>query len=159
MLRIALAALHLLALGIGLGAVWARARALRERPLDVSAARRAFAADSWWGFAAALWIATGVWRLLAGTEKATSYYMHNHVFFAKMGCLALILVLELWPMITLIRWRRAATRRGDAWRPESSAAARVRAISYLEALLVVAMIVAAVMVARGYGATVLVPRG
>ena len=124
MLRVALAALHLLALGIGLGAVWARARALGERPLDVSAARRAFAADTWWGVAAGLWIATGLWRLLAGTEKATSYYLHNHVFFAKMGCLALILVLELWPMTTLIRWRVTAKRRGDGWRPDAGAAGR-----------------------------------
>ena len=40
------AALHLLALGIGLGAVWARGRALRGT-LDPAGRRRAFAADSW----------------------------------------------------------------------------------------------------------------
>src|SRR5215210_3226950 len=97
MLRIALAAIHLLALGVGLGAVWARARAF-----DGAAARRAFAADTWWGVAASLWISTGLWRLLAGTEKATSYYLSNHVFFAKMGFLAAILLLELWPIVTLV---------------------------------------------------------
>ena len=152
MLRITLAIVHLLALGIGLGAVWTRARALGERPFDRGSTRRVFAADGWWGLAAVLWIGTGLWRLLAGTEKATSYYLANHVFFAKMGFLAAILLLELWPAITLVRWRRKAARSGSSWSPDSSTAAKLRVISYVEALVVVAMVCAAVMMARGYGA-------
>lgn len=152
MLRIVLAIVHLLALGIGLGAIWTRARALGERPFDRGAMRRVFAADGWWGLAAVLWIGTGLWRLLAGTEKATGYYLANHVFFAKMGFFASILLLELWPALTLMRWRRRAARSGASWSPDSSTAARVRAISYLEALLVVAMVCAAALMARGYGA-------
>ena len=149
MLRLALAVLHLLALGIGLGAVWARARALGG-PVDARSVRRALVADAWWGIAAALWIGTGLWRLLAGTEKATAYYLQNHAFYAKMGLLALILVLEVWPMVTLGRWRadvgRAEGTRGAA------AARRIATISYVEALLTVGMVVAAVAMARGYGA-------
>ena len=152
MLRLVLASLHLLALGIGLGAVWARARGLRE-PIDRASLRRAFAADGWWGFAAALWISTGLWRLIAATEKPTTYYMHNHVFFMKMGFLLLILLLEIWPMVTLIRWR-AASRRGSLV-PERLAdkARHIRSISYFQALLVVCMVVAAAAMARGFGAT------
>src|SRR5205823_4007875 len=93
MLRLFLAAMHLIALGIGLGAVWQRATAL-SGPLDRAAMVRAFRADTWWGIAAALWIATGLWRLLAGTEKGSSYYMHNQFFFAKMSFLVIILLLE-----------------------------------------------------------------
>jgi putative membrane protein len=152
MLRLILAAAHLLALGIGLGAVWARARGLRE-PIDRASLRRAFAADGCWGFAAALWISTGLWRLIAATEKPTTYYMHNHVFFMKMGFLLIILLLEIWPMITLIRWR-AASRRGSLV-PERLAdkARHIRSISYFQALLVVCMVVAAAAMARGYGTT------
>lgn len=152
MLRIVLAVLHLLALGIGLGAVWARARAMGEQPLDRHSARRAFAADGWWGFAAALWIGTGLWRLLAGTDKATAYYVANHVFYAKMGFLIVILLLEISPAITLVRWRRAAARGGSTWSPNPRIAARIRIISHLQVLLVVAMVSAAVLMARGYGA-------
>jgi putative membrane protein len=152
MLRITLAIVHLIALGIGLGAVWSRARALGESPLDRGSARRVFAADSWWGLAAVLWIGTGLWRLLAGTEKATGYYVANHIFYAKMGFFAAILLLELWPAITLVRWRRNAARSGSSWTPDASSAGRMRAISYVEALLVIAMVCAAVMMARGYGA-------
>src|SRR5207247_5390021 len=57
-IRWLLAAVHLLALGVGLGAVWARGRAL-QAPLDVPALRRVFSADTWWGIAAVLWIGTG----------------------------------------------------------------------------------------------------
>src|SRR4029079_871880 len=109
MLRLALAALHLLALGIGLGAVWGRARALGG-PRDSRALRRALAADGWWGIAALPWIGTGLWRLLAGPEKATGYYLRNHLFMAKMGLLVLVLLLEAWPMVTLVRLRRDPAR-------------------------------------------------
>ncbi len=151
MLRLTLAALHLLALGIGLGGLWARARALGEQPLDVAAVRRAFTADSWWGIAALLWIVTGLWRLLGGVERQTTYYTHNVVFLTKMDLFALIFALELWPMITLIRWRIAARRAGGAWKPDVTVARRIRVISYIQVVLIVAMVVAAVSMARGYG--------
>ena len=150
MLRLLLAALHLIALGIGLGAVWARGNAL-NRPLDRAAMVRAFHADTWWGIAAVLWISTGLWRLLAGTEKATSYYMHNEAFFAKMLFLVVILLLEIGPMITLIRWRQIAGRGTSAWNPNPAAARRIARISYVEAVLIIAMVFAAVAMARGYG--------
>ena len=143
MLRIVLAALHLLALGIGLGAVWSRARLLGGR-FDSGAVRRALVVDSWWGVAAVVWLATGLWRLFAATEKATTYYMTSRVFFAKMGMFVLVLILEIGPMITLLRWRRGM-------QPDASAAKRIATISYVECLLVIAMVVAAVAMARGYG--------
>jgi putative membrane protein len=152
MLRLTLAALHLIALGIGLGAVWARGNALSS-PLDLPAMRRAFRADTWWGLAAALWIATGLWRLFGSTEKSTAYYMRNHIFFAKMGFLVLILLLEIWPMITLIRWRQIAGRGTSAWNPNPAAARRIAKISYAEAVLIICMVFAAVAMARGYGET------
>src|SRR5215210_2519515 len=112
MLRLTLAALHLLALGIGFGAVLGRSFALRVRPATAESLRRAFHFDTQWGVAAGLWVATGLWRYLGATEKATSYYNHNHAFLGKMGMLALILALEVWPMVTLIRWRSALGRGG-----------------------------------------------
>jgi putative membrane protein len=68
-----------------------------------------------------------------------------------MGFLAAILLLELWPIVTLVRWRRAAARGGSSWTPDVWQAATVRLVSYVEAALVIAMVAAAVMMARGYG--------
>lgn len=150
MLRIVLASLHLLALGIGLGAVWMRARALRG-PLERGGLARAFTADAWWGFAALLWLSTGLWRLFGAAEKATSYYMTSHVFYAKMGFLVLILLLEIGPMITLIRWRRARSASSLNTAAVVPAARRIVLVSYVEAWLILAMVVASTMLARGYG--------
>lgn len=139
---------HLLALGIGLGAVWVRARGFRG-PFDQGNLRRLFAADTLWGLAAVLWIATGLWRLLAGTEKPTAYYLHNPVFWLKMSALVAIFLLEVAPMMTLIRWRIEA-RRGVP--VDSRRAPLYASISYAEAVLVLVMVAAATAMARGVGA-------
>jgi putative membrane protein len=153
MLRITLAVLHLLALGIGLGAVYARARALHKVDSTNGSLARAFAADNWWPVAALLWISTGLWRVFAATEKTTSYYWTNHIFLAKMGFLLAIIALEIWPTVTLIRWRKAtATQTLPPSAQLGATARRIARISDVQTLLVIAMIVAAVMMARGYGA-------
>ena len=141
------ASLHLLALGIGLGAVWARGRALRSS-LDAGSLRQVFFADTLWGLAAVLWISTGLWRLLAGLEKGTGYYLQNHLFLTKMALLALVLLLEIRPMITLIRWRRTVSR-GEA--PDTRAAPLLARISFMQAWLIVLMVFAATAMARGMG--------
>src|SRR5918998_3820683 len=119
MLRLTLAWLHLIALGIGLWAVLARGQALKQAAAELArtdALRRAFLADAHWGVAAGLWLATGLWRYLGSTEKSTSYYNSNHIFLTKMTLFVVVVALEVWPMITLIRWRaavgRAASRQG-----------------------------------------------
>lgn len=147
MTRLILAALHLLALGIGLGAVWTRAGALRG-VLDPAGVRRVLTADAWWGVAALLWLGTGVWRLLAGTEKATAYYMANHWFLAKMGLFVLVVALEIRPAVTFMGWRKSV--RGGAT-PDTDSAGALAAISTLQAAIVAAIVFLAVAMARGYG--------
>jgi uncharacterized membrane protein len=145
---LALAWLHLLALGIGLGGVWGRARALHDslrEPADERALKRALVADTWWGVAAVIWLVTGLWRLLAGIEKGTSYYLSNHAFHVKMAMFVAILALEAWPMVTLIRWRMGTRA------PNPRDAGRIEVISYVECALVIGVAFAAVAMARGFG--------
>lgn len=154
MLTITLAALHLLALGIGLGAVIARGSALREPPTN-AALRRAFRSDGFWGLAALLWLATGLWRWFAGLEKPSGYYLSNPVFHAKLGLFILIVAIEVWPAITLIRWRRSFSAGESAERlMNSGGARRIALLSHIEALMVVAVVFLAVAMARGFGARV-----
>lgn len=142
------AAVHLLALGIGLGAVWARSRALR-RPLDAAGLQRVFTSDAWWGIAALLWLSTGLVRLLGSMEKTTTWYFHNNYFLLKMAVFFAILLLELPQMISFIRWRRAS-RRGEL--PDTTRAITFSRASNLQVALVVAMVFAATAMARGLGA-------
>jgi putative membrane protein len=151
MLRVALAAFHLVVLGLGLWAVLTRSSALRE-PLTTGSLQRALRADAVWGIAFALWLGTGLWRLFGETEKTLGYYTHNTLFLTKMALLVLILALEVWPMLTLIQWRRAlgrGTLLKEAVTPMT--ARRIALFSHIQALLVVLMIFAACGMARGFG--------
>lgn len=148
-IRWVLAALHLLALGIGLGAVWARSRALRQS-LDAAGLARVFAADAWWGIAALLWLSTGLIRLFSSLEKGTAYYFGNHFFLLKMALFITIILLELAPMMTFGRWRRAA-RHGEL--PDTTRAPVLARTSVIQAALIVAMLFAATAMARGLGAS------
>jgi putative membrane protein len=158
MLRLTLAWLHLIALGIGFWAVLARGQALREavRELPGTASlRRAFRADAHWGIAALLWLGTGLWRYLGSTEKATGYYNSNHIFLTKMTLFVVILALELWPMATLARWRSAVGRAAgsDVSGPaiDAAKARKIATISYIQGAIVAIIVLAAVAMARGYG--------
>jgi len=140
-------ALHLLALAIGLPSVFLRGRALRGR-LDREGLRRVFAADTVWGIAAALWLATGLLRAFGGLEKGAAFYLGSWLFLTKMGLFVLIVALEIRPMVTLIRWR-AATR--GAGTPDTSAARSLYHLNHVELALVVVMVFVASFMARGYG--------
>jgi putative membrane protein len=113
--RAVLSGLHVLTLALGLGAVFARGRRLRDlrdAPEDERALRRLYQADSLWGVAALLWIATGLGRVFGRLEKEPDFYLRNGFFWVKMGLFALILALEIRPMVTLLRWRAAKSRAG-----------------------------------------------
>ena len=149
MLRVLLAGIHLLALAMGLGGVWVRARALGRIGPTADAARlgTVFTADAFWGVAALLWLGTGLARWLMGTEKARGYYPSNHFFLAKMGLFVVILLLELRPIVALTRWRREAAR----GMVDTAAARHLGIISHIEAAIVVVMVFLASLMARGYG--------
>src|SRR2546428_10545295 len=101
-----------MALALGLGSVWTRGRALRSRTFDKEAIRRVLAADNFWGIAALLWIGTGLTRVLAGLDKDTDFYVHNGLFWVKIGLFAVLFILEGRPMITFIGWRLVGARGG-----------------------------------------------
>jgi putative membrane protein len=152
MLRITLAVLHLVALVIGMSAIDIRARNLRKLRTDSDALKDVFTSDSVWGIAALLWVSTGLWRWFAGTEKSPSYYANNHIFMAKLGFFVLILLLELWPMFRLIRWRLSAAKGRLAPVDQLVPVANTIAIiSRIQSLVLLFILIAAVLMARGYG--------
>jgi putative membrane protein len=147
MLAAIVSALHLLALAIGLPSVFLRGRALRGR-LDSEGLRRLFAADSMWGIAALLWLATGLLRAFGGLEKGTAFYLGSRLFWLKLGLFALVVALEIWPMLTFIRWRRQL---GRGQSPDTSRARILYILSHAEMALVVVIVFVASFMARGFG--------
>jgi putative membrane protein len=65
-----------------------------------------------------------------------------------MALLAIILALEIRPMIALIGWRRRAAAGGQ---PDTSKARLFARISFAQAGLLVLMVFLAAAMARGYG--------
>ena len=147
MIAALVSALHLLALALGLPSVYFRGRALRGR-LDADGLRQLFLADNVWGLAAALWLVTGLLRAFGGLEKGTAFYLASTLFWTKMALFALILLLEIWPMTTFLRWR-SARRRGAA--PDTSSARGLYLVNHVEMALVVLMVFVAAFMARGFG--------
>ena len=141
-----LAAIHLLAFALGFWAVLSRGTAFRRLATGVGETRSVLIADNLWGISAILLLVTGGMRAFAGYEKGADYYLHQPLFHLKMTLFVLILLLEVAPMVTLIKWRMAQAR-GAAI--NTGRAALFARISHIEALLVLLMVVAATGMARG----------
>ena len=147
MLSAIVSALHVLALAIGLPAVYLRGRALKG-PLDADGFRRLFGTDTLWGIAAVLWLATGLLRAFGGLEKGTAFYVSSRLFWTKIALFGLIVLFEIAPMLAFIRWR-SQLKRGQA--PDTSRAHAFYLVNHIEMALVVLMVFVAVFMARGFG--------
>jgi putative membrane protein len=152
LIRWLLAALHLLAFGFALYAVLSRARALRHLDATQSVQanevrlRDVFRSDTIWGVTAIVLIVSGVTRAFGGFEKGAGYYLHEPLFHLKMTVLVLILLIEVSPMMALIRWRVALAQGGAI---DLTRARRFASLSDIEAGLVMVMVIAASGMARG----------
>jgi putative membrane protein len=156
LVRWLLAAIHLLAFGFALASILRRAWALRQlgaasaacASIASTALPAAFRADSGWGLSALVLVVTGLMRAFGGFEKGADYYLHEPLFHVKMTALALILILEVPPMIALIRWR-IALKKGAT--PDLRRAPTFARISVIQTLLLIVMVFAASGMARGIG--------
>ena len=147
MLSAIVSALHVLALALGLPAVFLRGRALKGR-LDADGLRRLFAADAVWGVAAVLWLATGLLRAFGGLEKGTPFYLSSPLFWTKMALFVAVVSLEIWPMVTFIVWR---ARLGRGLAIDTSRARALYIVNHVEMALVVVIVFTASFMARGFG--------
>ncbi|RRW54339.1 MULTISPECIES: DUF2214 family protein [Pseudomonas] len=141
-----LAAIHLFAFALAFWAALTRGTAFRKLSAGTGEVRRVLLADNLWGLSALTLLITGAMRAFGGYEKGSDYYLHQPLFHLKMTLFLLILLMELAPMITLIKWRIASSR-GAAL--DSGRAKSYARISHVEALLLILMMVAATGMARG----------
>ena len=140
-------ALHVLALALGLPSVFLRGRALKPPPAE-GALARLFAADTVWGIAALLWLATGLLRVFGGLDKGSHFYLTSRLFWVKMSLFAIVVLLEIWPMMTFLRWR---SERRHGRRPDTIHARALYVVNHIQLALVVVIVFVASFMARGFG--------
>jgi putative membrane protein len=86
-------------------------------------------------------------RAFAGLEKGTAFYLGSGLFWTKMLLFVSVVVLEIHPMVTLIRWRAAVRKKQ---RPDTSAARKLYVLNHVEMVLVVVIVFVASFMARGF---------
>jgi putative membrane protein len=141
-----LAAVHLLVVALGFWAVLVRGTNFRRLAAGTGEVRSVLIADNLWGISALILLITGGMRAFGGVEKGTDYYLQQPLFHLKMTLFVLILLLEVAPMVTLIKWRVALARGAKI---EVGRAKLFARISHVEGLLMLLMIIAATGMARG----------
>ena len=144
-LKYLLATIHVLTFGLGAASIWMRASALRKLK-DERGLNDVFFADNLWALAAFLWLLTGLWRAFGGLEKGSDFYLHNAAFLVKISLFILVFVLELRPMITLIKWRSLQRKKEPV---DISVASSLARTSYIELLLLIPIVSMATAMARG----------
>jgi len=105
--------------------------------------------DAWYGILAVLILAVGFSRAVFAA-KGWTYYSHNHFFWAKIGCFAIVGILSIWPTVAYIRWR-GALKKDPNFLPAESAIRTVRRFLWGEVFFFALMPIFAAAMARGYG--------
>jgi putative membrane protein len=155
MLGLALAAVHLISLALGVLSLTQRARALvaAERGEQL---KPVFFWDAVYGVVALVWLGSGLWRAFGGVEKGSDYYLSNHVFWTKMLLLAILIAFEGYLAVTFVRWRIRLKKK----EPISLAQkARLVRFHYVQFWLMLGMVTMATLMARGIGVVKAKPAG
>ena len=118
-------------------------------PLDLLRARSLMITDIAYAVTASIVLLTGTLRVF-WSGKGLDYYLANYLFHAKVGLFLLIGLISIIPTFTFLNWRNAL----NAGQAPQVTAQRARLVSWclrIELLLLLAMPLLAVFMARGYG--------
>ena len=105
--------------------------------------------DLFYALAAGLVLLAGIGRVLLG-PKGTAFYVGNPVFWIKMALIALIAAMSIAPTLRYLRWARTA-RTDPLFAPAPGEVAQTRRLVFWQAHLVLFVLVAAAVMARGIG--------
>jgi len=125
-------------------AVLAAELVLLAEPLDAARLRRLGRLDAGYGALAAAVVVVGLVRAVFGA-KGWGFYAGNPLFWAKLAVFAAIGALSIVPTVRVARWRRASLV------PDAAAQRNTRAWVLGEVLLLPALPLLAVLMARGIG--------
>ena len=140
--------LHHLAAFAVVGALAAEFVLLRG-PLTIERARQVRVVDAVLGLAAGLVLVIGLLRVFL-FEKGAAYYFHSVPFIAKVVLFLIVGLLSIYPTVEFVRWK-APLARGEAPVVPERKLRRIRALIHWELALVVFVVLAAALMARGIG--------
>ena len=105
--------------------------------------------DAMYGLLAMLILAIGFGRVFWGA-KGSAFFLHNPVFWTKIGFFALVGLVSIVPTVRLLRWKKA-TRRDAAFVVAAPDVASTRRWLTVELALFVPIPLLAAAMARGVG--------
>ena len=122
---------------------------LLKSELTLQSARRIRLIDLAFGIAAATVLTVGLLRVF-WFEKGAAYYFHSWPFIAKLSMFFVVGVLSIYPTIEFLSWGKAV-KQGQVPSVSASTMRRLRTVMHIELVGVVAIILFAVLMARGIG--------
>ena len=124
--------------------------ALFKPPLTIARARMIQRADQVFGAAATVLLIVGLLRVIY-FEKGASYYFTNGFFVAKFTLFILAGLISIYPTVLFISWHKTL-KLGDVPTITPQAATRARLCMMLELTAILAILLCAPFMARGFGA-------
>ena len=118
-----------------------------RKTLPADLLRRLRLVDRWYGIVAGLVIVSGLLRLNLGL-KGADFYVHNPVFWTKMGLFLCVGLISIAPTVTYIRWDRRLEADGSIALGDAEYA-RVRGLVLVQVGVFVFIPLCAAFMARG----------
>lgn len=105
--------------------------------------------DASYGGTAGLILIVGFSRVFLGA-KGADFYLHNPLFWAKIGAFLAVGLLSIQPTIAILKWRKHAAA-DPAFVPSDAQVATVRKVMLAELAVFALVPIFAAAMARGYG--------
>jgi putative membrane protein len=145
---IALAFLHHAAAFVIVAVLTAELVILKSELTPISA-RSVLRMDAAYGIAAIALLIVGFLRVFY-TEKGAHYYFHSATFLTKISLFVIVGLLSIYPTVQFLRWRQPL-REGRVPVLEPATRRTIRMLVHAELTLLFAIMLFAVLMARGIG--------
>jgi putative membrane protein len=144
-----LAYLHIAAILTLVVFISSEAALCRAEWLNAQVVERLVAVDRIYGISAIAVLATGLARIYFGV-KGSAWYWGNWLLHLKLGAFVVVALISIAPTLRFIRWRR--TLRATGALPDAAEVRAARKLVMLQAHIIPFIPLAAVFLARGFGA-------
>lgn len=144
-----LAYAHILAILTLVVFITSEAVLCRPEWMNAAAVERLVKVDRIYGIAAGVVLLTGLLRIYLGA-KGSSYYWSNWLLHAKLGMFVLVGLISILPTLRFARWAKALRTTGAL--PAAEEVRKARKLVMVQAHIIPLIPLAAVFLARGFGA-------